>query len=470
MSKGNQSKNSVITNNSIQYPFNVFISYKINECGDAVDNITQKLMLGHEDKLHIFASTSLKAGSPWRDEIHDELGKADLLILIYLDASEQYDWCFYETGFMCGGVYSGKKHGKIMVVTGEEIDIPDPVEGWQGVKLNSDGVGKLLKAIYYDPQKPIFALTSDQKTNKFLSEEFKKLTIYILKQLGPVRKKTLNPRLWITINDDQFKLMEKGELPHTIKINGESEAFKALGLDCNDEITLGEFIKVPDYNKPMTYFLPHLRNSLLKLKSNISGSSSLPPIRLLGSNARTLVPTVMTKKENYLSNNSYEYKFEYVVYEPVANFDRENSTLFTRMFNLFSITQHFRWRVIEKWLAQFENLFHSGSPPEEFDVLAAYKNFNLDYTQLLLDSHNRNFHFSKEIEKLFIDQNDVDKINELIGKNGVWFALNDRLQKSISKKNGEDTIQSLKEMKDINNQFLKLCLERLTDIVDEKSK
>lgn len=468
MSTGNQKRNAVIGQNPIEYPFNVFISYKINECGDAIDNITKKLMLGHEDKLHIFASTSLKAGSPWRDEIHDELNKADLLILIYLDASEQYDWCFYETGFMSGGVYSGKKRGKIMVVTGESIEMPSPVEGWQGVKLNSEGVDKLLRAIYYDSQKPIFALTSEHKTNIFISEELKELTEYILTQLGPVKKKLLNPRLWITITEYQFKSIENGEFPEAIKINGESEAFKALGLDCNDTITWKEFIKVTDYKRPMNYFLPHLRNSLIALKTNICGNSTLPPIRLVGPNARTLVPTIMTTKENYLSKDSYEYKFEYVVYEPVANFDRANPTVFTKMFNLFSITQHFRWRVIEKWLTQFENLFHSGGSPEELDVMKAYKNFNLDYTQLLLDSHNRDFHFSREIEKLFSDQNDVIKINEIIGKNGTWFALNNRLQKSISEKNGEETIQALQEMKNINTVFLRLCLERLTDLIDDK--
>jgi hypothetical protein len=62
------------------YPFNVFISYKINGREDAIDNITRELSRNHKDKLHIFASTSMKAGSPWREEIHNELSKADLLI------------------------------------------------------------------------------------------------------------------------------------------------------------------------------------------------------------------------------------------------------------------------------------------------------------------------------------------------------------------------------------------------------
>ena len=448
------------------YPFNVFISYKINGRDDAIDNITRELSKNHKDKLHIFASTSMKAGSPWREEIHNELSKADLLILLYLDNSEQYDWCFYETGFLCG-VASGTRDRKIITVTSENLNIPNPVEGWNGVKLNKIGVNKLLDAIYNDKDKPVFEHISDGKDFESRKKELDALNDYILTQLSPIIRKPITSRLWITINKSQFKRMEHGEIPKDIKINGESAAFRALGLNADKEISFEEFSNHAEYKRPMEYYLPHLFHSLLQIKNMCLDNLAIPPIRLLGKNAKTLVPTYMTTKFNHKSENQFkdefEDKFEFVVYEPIANFDIEHTTDFSQLYNLFSISQHFKWRVIDKWINRFGNICSSQNISEK-EKTSICAEFNRDYMLLQLESHNRYFQFPKQIEDLFDDIDDKRKIKELIGKNGQWYELDRKLQESVRTKDFDLIVELLNKMRPMNKEFIKMSLKRLMDL------
>ena len=81
----------------------VFISHKAKD-ELAAEAIRKALKMRGGNSLEIFVSERIKAGSQWSEEIWKSLKRADWLLLLYTDPSQEWDWCLFEAGFFAGAV------------------------------------------------------------------------------------------------------------------------------------------------------------------------------------------------------------------------------------------------------------------------------------------------------------------------------------------------------------------------------
>ena len=83
----------------------------------------------------------------WAAQIWDNLKKADWLLLLYTDPSEEWDWCLFEAGFFAG--CTTEKEGRLVCLHTTDVPPPMPLQGWQSVSITEeDKMENFLKDLY----------------------------------------------------------------------------------------------------------------------------------------------------------------------------------------------------------------------------------------------------------------------------------------------------------------------------------
>lgn len=88
-------------------------------------------------------------------------------------------------------------------------NLPGPLEARQRIEAEPAGIEQLLRSIFADDIKPVRPELFDREN----SDTLNRLIEFILKELGPVKKVALTPRLWITISGtEQIEKRKKEEI------------------------------------------------------------------------------------------------------------------------------------------------------------------------------------------------------------------------------------------------------------------
>ena len=130
----------------------IFVSRKTNDRDvfGANTRAGKDLKLLAEGRLEIFDATLIGFGKKWRDVILEEIGKANILLLILTRPTRnEFDWPLYEAGVF-GGL---SEAGKNLVCIYPEGELPpDQVSAIQGVEATREYIKKLVKDILCDEE------------------------------------------------------------------------------------------------------------------------------------------------------------------------------------------------------------------------------------------------------------------------------------------------------------------------------
>jgi hypothetical protein len=77
--------------------YSVFFSHKVND--ERVTKSLIELLDGHTENVSFPISEQIEKGTPWRKAIAELLSKANFLVLVFTDPSEDWGWCLYEDAF-----------------------------------------------------------------------------------------------------------------------------------------------------------------------------------------------------------------------------------------------------------------------------------------------------------------------------------------------------------------------------------
>jgi hypothetical protein len=328
------------------YPFRVFISHKVSGHGKAAKIIKRELENYSKERLKVFVSPALSPGIAWNPKVLEEIERADLFVMLYLVRGIEMDWCLYEAGYFEREAL--KTNRKLICVTNPGSSLPGPLEARQRIEAEPAGIEQLLRSIFADDIKPVRPDLFDREN----SDTLNRLIEFILKELGPVKKVALTPRLWITISGtDQIEKIKKGEIPPEVRLEGESDALREFGVGPGAGITLGEFYEVSEFKRTLEYYVPHIANALKRFIEKRIEPWRIPAVRVTRQGApKVLVPAYFEQGQD----NSYT--FEFLVYEPLPNYVLGKESAFTTLYNLFVLAWQFRWRIVEQWLERMKDL------------------------------------------------------------------------------------------------------------------
>lgn len=146
----------------------IFISHRHEDAAIAefMRNELQKISKG---SLLVFISEDIDSGEDWRDQIVNELNKADYLFLIYSDPGEDWSWCFYEVGFFHHKV-GGDVRGRIFCFHQPESPVPSQISHLQQPSAPSK-IAECIRKICADN-----GLTQPDNVNQFAKDLIDKIS------------------------------------------------------------------------------------------------------------------------------------------------------------------------------------------------------------------------------------------------------------------------------------------------------
>lgn len=124
----------------------IFISHKSRDKAAAI-RIRTTLKKYGGNGMDIFVSEQIEPGKEWPSEIWEHLLKADWLLLLYTDESEEWDWCLFDAGFFATKG-KGCNEGLVCLHVTEVLP-PKPLSLWQTVKVyEPDSMDGFVKKLY----------------------------------------------------------------------------------------------------------------------------------------------------------------------------------------------------------------------------------------------------------------------------------------------------------------------------------
>ena len=124
--------------------FRVFISHKHgdHEFAAAVDEALRSL----SPTLECFVSGSnISAGTEWNHEIRDALRKSHVLILLFTNPSQNWDWCLYEAGLFTRLDHEDV-HSVVSLFHSDGV-APRVLENLQGVRARQSEIAVFLESL-----------------------------------------------------------------------------------------------------------------------------------------------------------------------------------------------------------------------------------------------------------------------------------------------------------------------------------
>lgn len=127
-------------------PYNVFISHR-HEDEAAARQL--KHALEHMEGVRCFVCEHIQGGTCWREAIHEALRTSHSLILLYTDPKANWTWCFYEVGLF-QDLDPTKNKKPVVVIAGDRVDAPGPLEHLQRVSATQAGLEGFLEHFFRD--------------------------------------------------------------------------------------------------------------------------------------------------------------------------------------------------------------------------------------------------------------------------------------------------------------------------------
>lgn len=423
-----------ICNSDSQY--RVFISHKVSEHGLVARAIARELEIVGGNKIEVYVSDDMSAGIDWVERVHNQLKESNLLVLLYCFDMKpnNLEWCLYETGYFASD--ATEKDKKLICLVNPGECPPAPLERFQCVEANKKGIKQLLKSVLNDERHPV--------REELFKDEFKENLDSIIRKIlekleSPSKKIPLTARAWLTIPAEKLKDLDRGNIPPEAYISGEIEALKELGIGEKEGIELEKLSKIAEYRAGLQYFLPILSNILCEILLGKRGPWTVPPIRITKEGvAKTMVPSYLEKRVNG------DLCFHFFVSQPHPNFRLGAEDYFTRVYHLFIVSWHFRWRIIHQYL---ETLYDLDSADVEKEQIAeTFNRMKLDFSAVILDSLNRNLEFPRQIMSVFNNPDDSKIIKRIVdSNNGLWAELQPTFEDAISNHDIKTTIKTLKK-------------------------
>ena len=450
-------------------PKKLFISHKISEHGKIVESLISILNdFVRPDELEVFSSSSIKAGDDYQEKIMHALDDTDLLLLManYSTPPQKNDWCIFETGYFSSKI-TEQDNKKIISLVKEGGLPPDPIKKYKSVEENRDGIEQLVMEVYKDLRDDLF---QNGRPKKRLEEAITEI-LDILKPKTLITQ--LAPRVWITIKKDEFEAFKKGEiqLPMNSIISGETEIFtrQRVALGDDEDLTLEKFDQIVDYPNSLPPFYALLEDILRDiLRAPRRGPWRVPPLRVMKDTPpRIIVPSAL---ERCADGN---YRFEFFVTEPPPYVEKGVNQKFAALYNLFIITWHFRWRVVEKHLEQLDRMKNFPSTDDEttnrrkLQLQKQLKELKLDMEAISLDSINRNLEYEGDVTKSFVGNDKKVMKNLVDSKKGLWIKIKPIFDEALKKENVSEIIRCLKAWRDLNKTGLILTLKRLKELAED---
>ncbi|MFO7876397.1 MAG: toll/interleukin-1 receptor domain-containing protein [Desulfovermiculus sp.] len=422
----------------------VFISHKSKdkEAAKAIKKLFDNW--GGGKLLNVFISERIEAGQVWSKEVFDHLDKADYLILLYTDPSEEWDWCLFEAGFYAGRANEDKTY--LVCLHSTQHSPPKPLQQWQSIGLQDlDSLMCFLAKLFQDVSDPI---ATDETKRRQLA-----MDIIDVLQKTTVRRvsKTWNTKfITITLGPDEIQSLScGGEIPDTgLCGKYEDENLSIFGHQ-NDQCTLLDLLKDGIAEKHRSLWLNELGKALRAASLKLH---PIPLIPILYSKVHKAEYYVLLSRYDRFSDGSMTF---YLLFIEKPREDETIEISIQLIGDMLKLGRDFRWKILTQAKRDIKDLIFK---PDEEEITVTLEELLQKIDWIRGESNRLGLRNPDDIVEAFSSKQDREKMSELVTNR--WPAAFQDLTASIESRKLESILHCLEAMLELNKDYMLMAAKR----------
>ena len=428
----------------------IFISHKGKD-KEAAEKITYALELYGATNLKIFVSERISAGVPWAPEIYDKLKRADWLLLLYTDPSEEWDWCLFEAGFFAATIKDQQK--RLICLHTLDDQPPLPIQEWQTVPVTDEKKMEEFLKLLFGEINPTLANSKGrlQELADLIAKAFQ------LKVRRKLKTEWYTSYMTLSMNADQVEqLIQTGRVPGDIKCGmkkGESLNIFGFGTgECTMEI-LEEGLE------------KHHKDSWLKALGECMRAAALnripiPRIPILYSSSTQKDYHVILHCSRLFSDGSMEFYFLFV--EKIPENEIEQGRELKKLGNILKLGRAFRWQILTKFQREISVLMQKSDREKEIEHCLENLKFSMDW--VVGETQRLDILTEEDVLKTFEKTEDIRAIDDAV-KN-IWPKLFEDMYAGIEVSDLTKVRNAIDGMLEYNKDYMIRAARRYAELME----
>jgi TIR domain len=454
-------------------PLRVFISYKEKD-ETAAARIQAVLRRIGNDKIHVFVSGIEKEGTDFRKSVLEELRTAHILILLYTDPQEHWDWCLYETGYFDGRQDPNEVDRRLYVLHRREDPPSGPFLGLRTVEIdasltgrNDDSLKRFLKTVFVESTSPAVNSNWDAGGGADLLDAFT-APFCGRKVIAPAQDYVQRLTFRVKRGPESETKLIAGQVPSETEVIGTKRSFGLFGFATSkarewrelERSWRGRVSTAWNGNSStdsVTLWVQNLADKMLAAMRGEEFDDGLPLFycHFVNARARALFRPALARMNEYTD----VYEFEVVFVEVPPELAGASAGPLTTVGSLLRLAHMFRFGWIEPTTRDVVNSVPAGIP----DVArTADRRLN----SITAESWNQGIRTEDAVLLAFAKGSDLQtQVKQAIEcwQNKVAPAF----QRGVEGRDTSALLEALGKASEVNWQFHRACAQRYLEIVDE---
>jgi len=400
--------------------------------------------------LDIFLSERIGAGIPWAGEIWDSLNKADWLILLYTDPSEEWDWCLFEAGFFAGRAQQGEH--RLVCLHTTDVPPPMPLQHWQSVPVtDAEMLENFLRALFTGVRPELVqSATKIQQLADEIAGAFLKTAVRKLES------KWVTGHVILSLNSTQVEeLNTSGRVPGDATAGDEEKESLGIFGRGKGKFTWKE-LEGGLQEKLREWWSSLLGKALRKASLNLS---PIPPIPDLYSPHLNKEYHVTLHRFDRFSDGSL--KFCLIFHDKMTESEVGRTSDLRIIGDMLQLGRSFRWKILEKHHREISVLKQRDH--NEVNVRRCLNALKSLMEWIVGESMRLGILIKEDVVNAFENEDDRNEIEIIL--TDMWPSLFSSLMHNIETRNLEEVLNALNGMRCMNKKFMVLSARRYEQLL-----
>lgn len=446
---------------------NIFLSHKSEDFQTAreVKDLLQKnnrendfLNFFLPENMKIFLSEEMTQGQEWYPWIKQHLVESNLLLLLFTDVTQDWDWCLYEAGLF--DRLDDTHHRHVICLHPSQIEPPKPLRHLQTVPATPHATKLFLEKLYTEIQltglaEPIAPRLVALRTES--PKEFENLLERAAQQLmdlidhRPTKKRSFCDYFILRIKEPQA--IHPDQIPPDASVESRGRTLSNL-FGLGEREWPWQDVEMQARKKRDTRWI----NELAKAIHQASQDRAIEPLRApLYAVREQKIYRPLLAESTWEANG--EITFKIVFYEGVSwlieDIPKRQGNLLTSLV----MATRFRYELLEKY---------GGHLPQEITEEEKEQLYSEIAQVIEHIEEEAEFHHMFEQEELVAAFSDTDQptIHQMYNK---WYRIREQLKTDLDTKNSGAIESHLLQLREINTQYLDLATRRYAELMAIKS-
>jgi len=408
--------------------FKIFLSHKADRDREAAREIKAALEDAGEGDVCVFLSSDIPASAEWLKEIQIALNSSQMMILLYTDPIENWDWCLWESGYF-GSRIQNDPSLIFTCLAPAGVSAPPPLLTRQITKGIPAEINKFVEQLFLKTPLQL-------NPSLFTKEKSKKLErvnsqLYAAVGIRPEHADyPMTIQVEIVVHPEK-KLSERSIRSSARFFSSDMRALAIFGLSEPGKRYTWKDIRVRLEHPELG--IPGLTRALCDAALGAASPRLLPMFKPI-EGGRVVRP--MLGRKTALRGGGL--RFNLILAEMPASFDTNDRSHKAKLFHLLSLCRTLDWKVVQENLEKFDKLGERTFPEQ---VESWIDDVAEDVTIWFAESAARGFHNFDAISEVLTWDNYFD-CQMIVFKH--FKPTYRKLRRAISTKKSHQVVELLK--------------------------